>query len=110
MKTPYEILGVAPESDDDQIKAAYLEKVKDCPPDRDQERFQIIRDAYEAVKDAKSRINYALFHVPDADFGALLDVALTLPAPAPIQPVPFEKLLAAAFDDQALLNALHDTK
>ncbi len=64
MKSPYQCLAVDPDASDEQIRQAYLEKVKDFPPERDPEQFQIIQQAYEQIKDQKSRLAYELFHVP----------------------------------------------
>ncbi len=72
MKTAFEILGVPENDEDERIKQAYLRKVKQFPPEKSPERFQQIREAYEAIKDARSRIQYQLFHQPDADFDKLL--------------------------------------
>ena len=52
MKTPYEILEVAEQASDSEIKQAYLQKVKLNPPDRDHEKFQQIHSAYETIKNA----------------------------------------------------------
>ncbi|MCK5189319.1 MAG: DnaJ domain-containing protein, partial [Methylococcales bacterium] len=42
MKTPYEILDVAVEASDAEIKQSYLRQVKNNPPDHEQEKFQLI--------------------------------------------------------------------
>ena len=76
MQTPYEILDVAVDASDDEIKQAYLQQVKNNPPDRDQEKFQLIHDAYTAIKDHKSRVSYDLFTLPSTNFNVLLDQAL----------------------------------
>ena len=55
MQTPYEILGVVVDANDADIKQAYLQQVKNNPPDRDQEKFQLIHDAYTSIKDHKNR-------------------------------------------------------
>ena len=106
MKTPYELLDVAPDAGDAEIKRAYLQKVKDNPPDRTPEQFQIFHNAYVAIKDYKSRAAYALFHVPATDFDTLLNLALDTMQTTRFDPQPIEKLLRTAIDDQTLLNAL----
>lgn len=73
--TPYEILGINSTSNDKTIRNAYLQLVKKYPPDRDPERFKKIAEAYEAVKDENSRLEYYLFNrdIPcDHPFGALV--------------------------------------
>ena len=106
MKTPYEILDVAADASDAEIKQAYLQKVKDNPPDRNQEQFRSINTAYESIKDSKSRMRYALFHVPSADFDGLLDVALDTTKTVALDPEHFNKLLGAGIDEKTLLNAI----
>jgi curved DNA-binding protein CbpA len=47
---PFKILGVAPEAGEAEIRARYLALVKQHPPDRDPEKFQIIHAAYNAAR------------------------------------------------------------
>ena len=75
MKTAFEILGVTENVTDDAVKNAYLQKVKQFPPEQATEQFQEIRVAYEAIKDARSRVKYQLFHQPETDFNKLLERA-----------------------------------
>lgn len=83
MKTAFEILGVQEDIADEAVKYAYLQKVKQYPPEQATEQFQQIRAAYEAIKDARSRVQYQLFHQPEADFDKLLERAFeTVPATA----------------------------
>jgi DnaJ-class molecular chaperone len=105
MKTPYEILAVAADASDAEIKQAYLQKVKDNPPDRDQAQFQLIHNAYSSIKDNKSRMSYALFTMPAADFDELLDQALNTAQTLQINQEQFNKLLHAGVDDKTVLNA-----
>ena len=49
------ILGVESNAGDDEIRAAYLNKVKEFPPDRAPEEFERIRDAYETLRDPRKR-------------------------------------------------------
>ena len=48
-----EILGVAVNASADEIRIAYLEKVKQFPPDRSPEEFEKIRDAYDLLRDPR---------------------------------------------------------
>ena len=41
---PYEVLGVGPEANDEQIRSAYLVKVKQFPPDQAPVAFEQIRE------------------------------------------------------------------
>ncbi|MCK5663001.1 MAG: DnaJ domain-containing protein [Thiotrichaceae bacterium] len=106
MQTPYEILGVVVDANDADIKQAYLQQVKNNPPDRDQEKFQLIYDAYTAIKDHKSRISYDLFTLPSANFNALLDQALHTEQDIVLNTESFKKILSVSIDETSLLNAI----
>ncbi len=77
MKTPYQQLNVKPDATDNDIKQAYLQQVKANPPDKNQQQFQLIREAYLTIKDLKSRVSYDLFTLPVADFDEVINQALT---------------------------------
>ncbi|SJM94255.1 J domain-containing protein [Crenothrix polyspora] len=100
MKTPYETLNVTEHASDIEIKHAYLQKVKQYPPDHNPALFQQIHDAYQAIKDQKNRINHALFDYPEADFNALLNQALVSPAPLNLSADCFDKLLQASVNEK----------
>jgi DnaJ-class molecular chaperone len=106
MKTPYEILDVAANANDVEIKQAYLRQVKENPPDRNQEQFQLIHDAYTSIKDHKSRLSFALFNVPAVDFDELVDQALDTKQIFEFDAEHFNKLLHASIDDTTIQNAL----
>lgn len=107
MTSPYQLLGVNEHSTDAEIKQAYLQMVKDNPPDRDQQRFRQIQQAYETIKDGDSRLQYSLFHLPEADFDRLLDGAFRqTPDFQPLSADDFHKLLNAAPVERALATAL----
>ena len=59
---PYEILGISTDADDNAVRKAYLELVRQCPPDTAPETFKKINNAYEKLKDEKSRLQYYLFN------------------------------------------------
>ena len=105
MKTPYEILEVAEQASDSDIKQAYLQQVKLNPPDRDHEKFQQIHSAYETIKNVTNREKYALFNYPEADFDALLDQAFIAAHPAIMNADFFDKLLRASIGDKTYLIA-----
>jgi curved DNA-binding protein CbpA len=50
-----QILGVAADAGEEEIRAAYLSKVKEFPPDRAPAEFEKIRDAYETMRDPRRR-------------------------------------------------------
>ena len=71
---PWSVLGVSLEADDDEIRAAYMSKVKAYPPDRCGPEFEKIRDAYEQLKDSYRRAKYVtLGATPDRPLESLLD-------------------------------------
>lgn len=61
MTNPFQVLGVPETADDAEIKKAYLRKVRQFPPDRAPQRFQIVREAFEAVQTRRDRLRYRLF-------------------------------------------------
>ncbi len=99
MKTAFEILGVTEQAEDEAIKRAYLRKVRQYPPEQAAEQFRIVRQAYEAIKDAKSRINYQLFHQPEADFDKLLERAFDIGPITAVDGNDLVKLLQAGVED-----------
>ena len=73
---PYAVLGVGPEADDEQIRAAYLGKLKQHPPDRCPDEFESVRDAYDLLRDRRRRAQHTLFSCdPEAPLESLLDGA-----------------------------------
>jgi len=71
---PRAVLAVGPEADDEQIRAAYLRKIKEYPPDRCPEEFERVRDAYELLRDRRQRSQLTLLSCdPEAPFESVLD-------------------------------------
>ena len=58
--SPHEVLGLATDASEEQVRAAYLAKVKEFPPDRDAGQFEKVRDAYDTLRDPRKRAK-ALF-------------------------------------------------
>jgi preprotein translocase subunit Sec63 len=52
---PWSVLGLTDDASDIEIRAAYLAKVLEYPPDRAPEAFERVRDAYEQLKDPHRR-------------------------------------------------------
>ncbi|HEY4001047.1 MAG TPA: J domain-containing protein [Candidatus Xenobia bacterium] len=74
MTDPRAILGVDLQADDAHIRQAYLNKVRQYPPDRCPTEFEKIRDAYEALRDPHQRIRFLLASEgPDRPLVDLLD-------------------------------------
>lgn len=57
---PAAILEVAPQADAAALRAAYLEKVRQFPPDRYPTEFERARDAYEILSDPRRRLQDAI--------------------------------------------------
>lgn len=93
-RDPHAILGVSPDASAEDVRAAYVRKVKEHPPDRDPAEFERVRDAYEALKDPRRRARTALFADPFVPFASL---TAGRPAPRPfLGPGPWRALLDAA--------------
>jgi hypothetical protein len=60
---PIEVLGISQNATDEEIRAAYLLKVREYPPDRAPEQFEKIRDAHEILRDPRRRVRHRLFSV-----------------------------------------------
>jgi uncharacterized protein (DUF1786 family) len=56
-----EILGVRSNASEEEIRAAWLSKVKEFPPDRCPAEFERIRDAYDKLRDPRKRAKAMLF-------------------------------------------------
>ncbi|MEM9657440.1 MAG: J domain-containing protein [Planctomycetota bacterium] len=48
---PFKVLGIPPDAGEPEIRARYLELVKQFPPERDPDKFREIRTAFEAAQD-----------------------------------------------------------
>ena len=71
---PYAVLGLGPGAEDEQIRTAYLAKLKQFPPDKSPAEFERVRDAYELLRDRRRRAKHTLFSVnPEASLESLLD-------------------------------------
>lgn len=97
--SPYQIIGVGEQASDLEIKQAYLYLVKDNPPERNQQRFRQIQQAYDMIKDEDSRLQYELFQLPTVEFEQLLDHAFRREQPLkPMVPADFLRLLTDSVD------------
>ncbi len=67
MKNPFHVLGLPEDADDEMIKKAWLRLVRQHPPERDPDRFQEIRSAYETIASRRDRLRYQLFHTSKPD-------------------------------------------
>ena len=65
MKDYYEILDITVNASQAEIKKAYFKLVRKYPPDRYEEEFMTIREAYEILSDEKTREQYDSLHKMD---------------------------------------------
>jgi curved DNA-binding protein CbpA len=71
---PLTVLGVRADATDEQVRSAYLRKVKEFPPDRSPNEFEQVRDAYEMLRDRRQRVRHFLFSIdPGASLESLLE-------------------------------------
>jgi curved DNA-binding protein CbpA len=54
-------LDLEPDATAEEIRAAYLKKVQQHPPERSPEEFERVRDAYEELRDPRQRARKLLF-------------------------------------------------
>ncbi len=66
---PYAVLGVARKADEAEIKRAYFRLVREYSPEREPEKFQEIRAAYEQLRtpEARSRTDLFLLQPPPGE-------------------------------------------
>ncbi len=67
MSDPFETLGLSRDADETAIRHRYLELVRESPPDRQPERFAVIRAAYDEVRDPAARLERQLFRLSTDD-------------------------------------------
>jgi len=58
---PYTLLSIERDADDETIKHAYLDQIRRYPADRDAQRFDQIRTAFERIRSRRDRLSYRLF-------------------------------------------------
>ncbi len=63
MLTPYLILGLEPDATQEEIRARYLQLVKQHPPSRSPRHFEQISAAYERIKDERLRIRELIYGI-----------------------------------------------
>jgi curved DNA-binding protein CbpA len=87
---PYLILGVPANADDQAIRRAYLEGIRQATPEKDPQRFKELTAAYDRIKDEESRYQYELFDM-ESPGGSPMEVFLkyarlcATPAPLPFE-------------------------
>lgn len=58
---PYEVLEVAEDAPQTEVRKAYLAKLREFPPEKSAEKFQQVTEAYEHIKDEVARANLKVF-------------------------------------------------
>ncbi len=72
--SPHNILGTAQDAKAEEIRAAYLNRIKEYPPETYPAEFERVRDAYTILSDPRHRTRMMLQSVdPDASLLELLD-------------------------------------
>jgi curved DNA-binding protein CbpA len=61
MSSPYAVLNLPADSDDEAIRRRYLELVRQFTPEHHPEKFAAIRAAYDSLRDLNTRLRYRLF-------------------------------------------------
>lgn len=67
MHKAYAVLGLEAHADQQQIRARYLELVRESPPDRDPERFALIRSAYDELRRPEAHVERAVRQLGSLD-------------------------------------------
>jgi curved DNA-binding protein CbpA len=71
---PRQVLEIGAEAGEEEIRAAYLRKVKQYPPDRCPREFERVRDAYDLLRDSRRRTRIMLLAAdPKQPLATLLD-------------------------------------
>jgi curved DNA-binding protein CbpA len=76
---PFAALGLDESADDDAVKRRYLTLVRAYPPDREPERFQALRQAYEAVRGQRERLEQKFLHTSAGALSRLKLYCLSAP-------------------------------
>jgi hypothetical protein len=73
-ENPQRILGVPQDAKPDEIRTAYLNKIREYPPEKSPAEFERVRDAYTMLNDAHYRTRLMLQSAdPELSMELLLD-------------------------------------
>ncbi len=78
MITAFDILDVSTDASDDDIKKAYLKKVRIYSPEQAPDEFKKIRSAFDLISTEKKRIKYQLFNKDMPNIFAFLEDSLSV--------------------------------
>jgi len=74
----FEALGLSGQATEAEVRAAYLARIQLFPPDREPEKFETVRDAYDLLRDPRTRARRVLAD-PEA-IKPLADLVKNLPS------------------------------
>ncbi|MBF0369354.1 MAG: DnaJ domain-containing protein [Magnetococcales bacterium] len=72
MIDPYQILQVPANTDDEEVRQAYLAQLRLYPPEHHPERFRQIREAFELLASERNRRDFSLFQTASPDLHPLV--------------------------------------
>ncbi len=103
MISAFDILGVDSNTSDEAVRKAYLQKIREYPPERFPETFKDVRQAFDAIATQKLRLAYRLFsqNTPSASFLAEKALKTEKPGVRPTKDM-FLALLANAVDNHKI--------
>ncbi len=70
MLYPYLTLDVPETATDEEVRRAYLQKIRIYSPEQNPDEFQRVCEAYELIKTELARTRLHLFGMPDHNLGA----------------------------------------
>jgi curved DNA-binding protein CbpA len=94
MTDPFTVLGLSPDSDDEAIRRRYLQLVHEFTPEQHPDKFAVIRQAYEHLRDLNTRLRYRLFETGKND--SVEAIIEEIVCRSPRRRVSLETLLAVA--------------
>ena len=89
---PYLVLGLTADAEDQRIRQAYLDAIKQATPENNPERFKLLTGAYEQIRDEPSRHNYELHNTDTAGNSPLEACLMHVQAGCRPAPLSFEKM------------------
>lgn len=83
---PFAVLGVSATASDDEVRARYLELVREFSPESEPEKFQQIHRAYQAASDPLLVAKSLLHATPEIEtWGSVLDQQESQPPRVPTE-------------------------
>lgn len=79
MMNPFDVLSVAEDASDADIKQAYFQMVRQFTPEKHADRFKQIREAYDLLKDPSRRLEAEVFSFTKPSSDPISETASTPP-------------------------------